>query len=336
MTPQTPPRAPRATVPADPRAARRAVLDHVLALVADAPWSGGLVLRGSMVLAAWAPGAAREPADLDWIVLDGAVGVDPLDPYPYVDRLATVQQWPEAAGGAARYEIWGEEEFGTGGCRPLLPPEGLRWVYDEDGAGFETAAPPYQDLLDRVARWPQAAPGVRLAADAARTDGTWTYGHYDMPGVRLVIPWHAEGLPPGEVQLDFARDECLPESPVWTLVPRGGGGPPTAVRTASRELSLAWKLLWLHTDSRGDGGARGKDLYDAVVLAELDGVDLSPRLLRKVLRGTPDSFSLAESAGWDVDWAEFRNRNPWVTGTARHWLDRLVRALGPVLGEGLR
>ncbi|EFF93985.1 translation initiation factor IF-2 [Streptomyces sp. e14] len=163
-----------------------------------------------------------------------------------------------------------------------------------------------------------------------------------------MLTWQGRGTLPAQLAEARRRADRLrgdgfrvirvksPESPVWTLVPRGGGGPPTAVRTASRELSLAWKLLWLHTDSRGDGGARGKDLYDAVVLAELDGVDLSPRLLRKVLRGAPDSFSLAEPAGWDVDWAEFRNRNPWVTGTARHWLDRLVRALGPVLGEDLR
>lgn len=33
--------------------------------------------------------AACEPVDLDWIVPRTAVGVDPLDPYPFVDRLVT-------------------------------------------------------------------------------------------------------------------------------------------------------------------------------------------------------------------------------------------------------
>lgn len=290
---------------------------------------------------AWVGKAAREPADLDWIVLEDPVGIDPLDPYPYVDRLETVQQWPEAADGAARYEIWTDDEFCTGGQRPLLAPEGLRWLHDDEEAA--EAGPPYLDLLDRVERWPQAAPGVLLSAKSARVDGTWTYAEYDTPGVRLVIPWHAEGLPPGQIQLDFARDERLPESPVWTLVPRGDGGRPTAVRTAGRELSLAWKLLWLHTDSRHGRKAQGKDLYDAVLLAEEEGARLPPRLLRRVMRRTtgteteavdlnPASFtpvdlSPAALTGWEVDWAGFRAAHPWVTGTAEDWLRRLGRAL---------
>ncbi|MEU0601476.1 nucleotidyl transferase AbiEii/AbiGii toxin family protein [Streptomyces sp. NPDC006393] len=322
-------------------AARRAALDHVLALIACAPWSESLVLRGSMVVPAWVGSAAREPADLDWIAPRNAVGVDPLDPCPYVDRLATVQQWPEAADGAARYEIWTYEEFDTGGQRPRLPPEGLRWLHEDE---VVDSGPPYGDLLDRVARWPDAAPGVLLDANDARVDGTWTYAEYDTPGVRLVIPWSAEGLSPGEVRLDFARDERLPEPPVWTLVPRGDGGPLTAVRTASRELSLAWKLLWLHTDSRDGGRARGKDLYDAVVLAEAEGARLTRRLLRSVFgRGTgpvadgpvaDGPLSPAAVSGWDVDWAGFRADHPWVPGTAQDWLRRLVRALDSVIRTG--
>ncbi|MGW2693474.1 nucleotidyl transferase AbiEii/AbiGii toxin family protein [Streptomyces sp. NPDC001296] len=318
----------------DRRAAQRAALDHVLALIADAPWSGSLMLRGSMVLPAWAGSAAREPADLDWVVLEDAVGIDTLDPCPYVDLLATVQQWPEAADGAAAYEIWTYEEFGTDGRRPILPPEGLHWVHDEEAV---EPGPPYLDLLDRVAQSPEAGPGVFLAADGARVDGTWTYAEYDTPGVRLIIPWHAEGLPTGEVRLDFARDERLPEPPVWTLVPRGDGGRPTAVRTASRELSLAWKLLWLWTDSRDGGQARGKDLYDAVLLAEADGARLPPQLLRTVLGRATDSraedFHPAAVVRWEVDWAGFQDEHPGVTGTADDWLRRLVRALEPMFAE---
>ncbi|MER6983360.1 nucleotidyl transferase AbiEii/AbiGii toxin family protein [Streptomyces carpinensis] len=318
-------------------AARRAALDHVLALIADAPWSGSLVLRGSMVMPAWVGSAAREPADLDWIAPRNAVGVDARDPYPYVDRLATVQQWPEAADGAAQYEIWTYEEFDTGGQRPRLPPEGLRWLQEEEKV--VDSGPPYADLLDRVAQSPEAAPRVLLDANDARVDGTWTYAEYDTPGVRLVIPWRAEGLPPGEVRLDFARDERLPEPPVWTLVPRGDGGTPTAVRTASRELSLAWKLLWMHTDSRESGRAQGKDLYDAVVLAEAEGVRLTWRLLRSVFGRTigpaADSpLSPAAVSRWDVDWADFQVGHPWVPGTARDWLRRLVRALDSVIHAG--
>ncbi len=322
--------------PLSAAAARRAALDHVLTLVAEAPWSGSLVLRGSMVMPAWVGEAAREAADLDWVVLEDAAGVDPLDPYPYVDLLEAVQQWPEAADGAARYEMWTFEEFGTGGRRPVLPPEGLSWVPDE--AAVETG-PPYLDLLERLARRPGAAPGVRLDAAGARVDGTWTYRHYDTPGIRLLVPWHAEGLPSGEVRLDFARDEPLPEPPVWTLVPTGRGGRPVPVRTASRELSLAWKLLWLHTDTRDGGRARGKDLYDAVLLAEATDAPLSPRLLRKVFGETADWATSSGAlrpdavAGWDVDWAGFQEGHPGAEGTAGEWLRRLVRALEPVVGQ---
>ncbi|MFE9130899.1 nucleotidyl transferase AbiEii/AbiGii toxin family protein [Streptomyces sp. NPDC003631] len=318
----------------DRRAAHRAALDHVLALVADAPWSGTLVLRGSMVVQAWLGDAAREPADLDWVVLENAVGIDPLDPYPYIDGADTVQQWPEAADGAARYEMWTYEEFETGGQRPVLPPEGLHWLHEQEAAD---AGPPYLDLLDRVERCPEAAPGLLLAANRARVDGTWTYTEYDTPGVRLIVPWHTEGLPPGEVRLDFARDEVLPESPVWTLVPRGDGGRPTAVRTASRELSLAWKVLWLYSDSRDGRTARGKDLYDAVLLAEAEGAWLSPRLLRRVFGRAwdteADGFDPATVARWKVDWAEFQEGHPWVTGSGEDWLHRLGRALGTIFTE---
>lgn len=318
--------------------ARRASLDHLLRLVADAPWSGTLVLRGSMVMPAWVGDAARPPGDLDWVVLEERVGVDALDPFPYVDRIDVVQQWPEAADGAARYEMWTYEEFGTGGQRPLLPPEGLHWLCEEEAAD---TGPPYADLLERVARQPEAAPGLVLDAENARVDGTWTYAEYDTPGVRLLIPWRADRLPPGEVRLDFARDELLPEPPVWTLIPRGDGGHPTPVRTASRELSLAWKLLWLYTDSRDGRRAQGKDLYDAVLLAEAGpegALPLPPRLLRKVFdrAATPADGRALDPAAvlrWDVDWAAFQERHPAVRGTAEDWLRRLAGALAPLTGE---
>ncbi|MDX3517378.1 nucleotidyl transferase AbiEii/AbiGii toxin family protein [Streptomyces scabiei] len=322
------------------RAAHRAVLDHLLRLVADSPLGDDLVLRGSMVMPAWVGAAAREPADLDWIVPQPLlVPVDDAHPYPYVEGLDVVQQWPEAAGGAGRYEIWTFEEFDTGGLRPAVPPEGLHWV-----AGAEPEEhPPHLAVLDLVRERPVAAPGVVLDVSAARPDGTWTYTEYETPGIRLTIPWTAEGLPPGEARLDFARDERLPELPVWTAIPRGDGSGRTVVRTPGPGLSLAWKLLWLHTDCATEGRARAKDLYDAVLLAEADVTGLSPRLVREVFRhradGTvaadaprPDAFVLdtlvPDTVVLDAtDWADFRAAHPWVRGTAREWAERLGRAL---------
>ncbi|MET9613695.1 nucleotidyl transferase AbiEii/AbiGii toxin family protein [Kitasatospora indigofera] len=84
------------------QAVRRAVLDRVPALIAHAPWSEQLVLRGSAAMLAWAGAAPRPPGDLDFVVLPLlGTPVDRLDPYPYLDRIGRVQQWPEAAGGAA-------------------------------------------------------------------------------------------------------------------------------------------------------------------------------------------------------------------------------------------
>ncbi|WP_327434473.1 nucleotidyl transferase AbiEii/AbiGii toxin family protein [Streptomyces sp. NBC_01236] len=318
------------------RIAHRAVLDHLLGLVVGSPLGDALVLRGSMVMPAWVGADAREPADLDWIIPRPLlVPVDPEHPYPYVEDVEVVQQWPEAADGADRYEIWKFEEFDTGGLRPVVPPEGLRWIIEAEPED----CPPHETLLDLVRERPVAAPGVVLHADAARNDGTWTYSEYDTPGIRLIVPWEAEGLPPGEVRLDFARDEWLPEPPVLTAIPRGDGTGPTVVRTAGRELSLAWKLLWLHADCATEGRAQAKDLYDAVLLAEAEATKLSPRLLRKVFRHEPGNTAAADAlrldavALWSVDWEDFRADHPHVRGTAEEWLERLSRALEPVLGR---
>ncbi|MFF3686145.1 nucleotidyl transferase AbiEii/AbiGii toxin family protein [Streptomyces sp. NPDC002187] len=321
--------------------ARRAALDHVLQLIARAPWSDGLVLRGSMTLQAWAGDAAREPGDLDWIVhTPGPADCpDPLSPFPYVDTIETVQQWPEASDGAARYEIWGEEEFSAYGARPLLPPEGLRWL---DAPALGVPASPLQDLIEAIREHPAAAGGVTLDPDGVRGDDLKGYdgdvsyddrdeeSEYDMPGVRAVIPWQAPGSLPGraqgEIQVDFALDEVLHDAPVWTAVPRGDGGPPTAVRTASRELSLAWKLLWLITDHGKDGSAGGKDLYDAVLLAECPHTRLTPRLLRKVLGSHAADFGPGSVRTWHIAAS--------CPGDPDRLKERLVRALGPVFSAG--
>ncbi|MEU6039037.1 nucleotidyl transferase AbiEii/AbiGii toxin family protein [Actinomadura sp. NPDC047616] len=50
-------------------AARRRAVDHVLAAVGESPWADNLVLRGSVLLRAWYGAAAREPGDLDFVVV---------------------------------------------------------------------------------------------------------------------------------------------------------------------------------------------------------------------------------------------------------------------------
>ncbi|MEU7820277.1 nucleotidyl transferase AbiEii/AbiGii toxin family protein [Catellatospora sp. NPDC049133] len=313
------------------RAAHRAALDHVLALVAAEPCGDRLVLRGSVTMLAWVGERARDPGDLDWVVRPVAwVPVDPAFPFPYVDKLDRVRTWPEAVHGAAGDEMWDPDDFDTGGIRAVLPPEGLRWMPPLDRMELDR---PHEDVLELVHRQPQAEGGVRFDADRAEIDHGWTYA-YDgeedgAGGTRLLLPWRLDETVHGLLQLDFSYDERLPEPPVLTAIPRSGGGPPTAVWTAGPELSLAWKLHWLHHDQAADGTSAGKDLYDAVLLAERDGARLSGRLRRELSRrvSDPDAYHPDRVRSWRVDW-------PGDLGgpSAGPWLERLITALPPVLG----
>jgi hypothetical protein len=314
--------------------AHRAVLDHVLGLVMGLPWSDSLVLRGSVLMRAWVGEKARDPADLDFVMLpDQSVPIDPLDPHPYVAGLELVRQWPEVADGAGRYEIWcdGDEEFCTGGVRAIVPPEGLYWQAEAEGG--ESVGEYFHDLAEQVRLRPQASPDLLLEADRVRLDDTWTYayGGDGLGGFRVVIPWRVSAADGGELHVDFALDERLPDPPIWTLIPRGDGrAGPRLVQAASPELALAWKLLWLRADSATDEGPQPKDLIDAVLLAEDGRTRLSARLLRKVLgehapaRGVSGGY-LNISAPAPERWAPFAAEHG-VDGTAEHWLDRLSAA----------
>jgi Nucleotidyl transferase AbiEii toxin, Type IV TA system len=321
--------------------AHRAALDHVLDLILALPWSDTLVLRGSRLMRVWAGDLAREPADLDFVVLpDLSVPIDPLDPYPHVPGFDIVQQWPESADGAGRYEIWkdGDDEFDTRGTRAVVPPEGLRWDLEPDYSGFVSR---YRyDLVEQVRRWPGATSGVILDPDGVCTDDTWTYSYGDDApgGIRVIVPWRAPGPTGGRVQVDFALDERLPEPPVWTRIPLAHDtARQLLVQAATPELSLAWKLRWLHSDSAAGDGPRPKDLYDAVILAEDNRIRLSPRLLRRVMgqdaatAGAPSGEAgIGISPPSRANWSAFVADNPGTSGSAGDWLNRLASALAPM------
>ncbi|GAA3758620.1 hypothetical protein GCM10022225_50030 [Plantactinospora mayteni] len=325
----------------DERAARRAVLDHILALVAAASCGDVLVLRGSMTMRSWVGDRAREPGDLDWVVRPGvAVPLDDLHPHPYVDRLGPVRLWPEAVHGVPRDEPWMFENFDTGGLPARLPPEGLHWV---EAAETALLPSPHQDVVELLRRHPTAAGDLHVDPDAITEDNTWGYsydsGYREVAeegggGCRLVVPWRVGDALAGTVQLDFAYDEWLPEPPRLLAVPRQDEtDPPTVVWAATPELSLAWKLQWLCTDQATDGLSAGKDLYDAVLLAELPDVRLSARLLRTLLRRIPDPDLLRPAAvrGWTVDWSALPSGHPPAGADPAPWRDRLAVALAPDL-----
>ncbi|WP_327071231.1 nucleotidyl transferase AbiEii/AbiGii toxin family protein [Kitasatospora sp. NBC_01302] len=228
-------------------AARRRAMDLLLAAIADSPWAEALVLRGSVLLRAWFGAQAREPGDLDFVV---------------------------------------------------VPPQ---WRIEE---------PRTAEMLDGIARAAEAASHgpVRFTASEAVSEDIWTYDR--VPGRRLLLPWRADGLPDGAIQLDFVFNEPLRVPPQPALLP-AAEGPATGtagarLNAASPELSLAWKLMWLVSDAY----PQGKDLYDAVLLAE--STPLRYQVLRDVFTDGEalyaehpvEAFTIAElghtvSVGWE-------------------------------------
>ncbi|MFC4117388.1 nucleotidyl transferase AbiEii/AbiGii toxin family protein [Nonomuraea zeae] len=186
----------------------------------------------------------------------------------------------------------------------------------------------FKGLIGAVADDPGASGAVTVDATGIRVDDIWTYDR--TPGQRLVFTWRAAGLPSGTVQLDFVFNERLPVPPVTALIPRTGGGEPAPVQAATPELSLAWRILWLASDI----WVQGKDLYDAVLLAER--ITLPDELFRGVLQEAlgeraAAEFDLDTIRNWDVDWEEFQVEYPQVQGQAHVWKRRLAHALTPTI-----
>ncbi|MFE7469415.1 nucleotidyl transferase AbiEii/AbiGii toxin family protein [Streptomyces sp. NPDC057499] len=196
--------------------------------------------------------------------------------------------------------------------------------------------PRSSDLFETIARDAAAAAdghgSVRIDAAGMVTEEIWTYDR--VPGRRMLLPWSADGIPGGTVQLDVVFNEFLPVPATLTELRPLGRGPGCRVHAAPIGLSLAWKLLWLATDMY----PQGKDLYDAVLLAECTVP--SYELLRQVfvlggveaLRPVGARF-LDEMVPARSEWEDFVTEHPWVTESAEHYHARLARALAPLLGS---
>ncbi|MFD6970806.1 nucleotidyl transferase AbiEii/AbiGii toxin family protein [Streptomyces sp. NPDC059949] len=250
--------------------ARRTAMEVALRAVGASGWADSLVLRGSMLMRHWFGPAAREPHDLDFVVV-------PAD-----------------------------------------------WRIEEERTGR---------MLDAVAAAAaELAGGLDMPAEEAVCEYIWTYER--VPGRRLVLPWAAPGLPGGQVQLDFVFNEPLPAPPEPVEV----AGVP--LLGAGRELSLAWKLMWL----AGDMYPQGKDLYDAVLLAE-DRVLPYP-LLKEVFRqsgewdcggGVHEPPALEVFDGFrGTDWSTFAQEYPGIDLSGDRHARRLLELLAPTFEEGAR
>lgn len=159
-------------------AARRHALDLALAAVAGSEWAGHLVLRGSVLLRVWCGDAAREPGDLDFVVVPHTwqledARTDAL--FAGIARAAeALSQEPDSpvridASGAASDEVWTYDR--VPGRRLVLPwtavadgiPQGtvqLDFVFNEP-----LPEPPVRTEVPRSA--PGGAPAVLMAASPA-------------------------------------------------------------------------------------------------------------------------------------------------------------------------
>jgi hypothetical protein len=163
------------------------------------------------------------------------------------------------------------------------------------------------------------APGAGLRPDDITEAAIWTYERAD--GHRLVVPFRTPAGLDGHVQVDLVFGERMPLPYEMVAVP----GVAAPVRAAPAALALAWKLLWLATDRH----PQGKDLYDAVLLAEhtTAGLALVRDVLRPELLAEADEFTAGSVLAWEVDWVNFADEYPGVAGTGDEWTMRLALAL---------
>jgi hypothetical protein len=219
-------------------------------------------------------------------------------------------------------------------------PGDIDWVFRPITIGLNDplAQEFFQDLIERISRQSEIG-NVTIEVEKIATDDIWTYERAQ--GRRILFPWKVEGLPDGTIQMDITFGEELFIEPIPTLMTKQDGSS-VSIWSVTPALSLAWKLRWLEADRY----PQGKDLYDAVLLAE--SVHLSFDLLRQVLENCPEwcsnmkyfgsNFSWRSGFPWfmeiqEMEWDLFLREYPWVEGTAINWLTRLQAALVQTLSE---
>ncbi len=245
-----------------------------------------------------------------------------------LDHLLRLIEPSEAAGmlvlrGSLLLKAWlGEQARAPGDIDWVVTPAAIPSNSDRAVALIE-------GLVDLVRTNPDAGL-ARIDARAIAVDRIWTYDRAD--GLRVAVPWEAAGLPGGSVQMDFVFHEPLIEPAVPVDLPLSDGSACVRLNAATRELSLAWKLLWLETDIH----PQGKDLYDAVLLAE--SVPLRHSLLARVFEQAEEAETFQRLKPdfpdrWRLEWSHFAQEYPWVPGDAQSWQRRLTQALAPVFED---
>ncbi|MFY2557846.1 nucleotidyl transferase AbiEii/AbiGii toxin family protein [Corallococcus terminator] len=221
------------------------------------------------------------------------------------------------ARGSVVLELWyGEQARPAKDIDLVVTPE---TVLPESSAGRHLLAG-----LTRAVTEALRLEGTDLDPAAIPVDGIWTYERAE--GRRLTFPWTWEGRVRDAVQVDVVFNERLLSSPLPLAVED------TEVRVATPAESLAWKLVWLVSDI----WPQGKDLYDAVLLAE--NVSVSLDFLERVFTEKQGDSTESLKAVWRneasrADWPNFAREYPRLAqGSLEDFLARLERALSWPLG----
>lgn len=205
-------------------------------------------------------------------------------------------------------------------------PGDIDWVFRPENVGSNDSLS--NELFADLRRLTSENPAVGAAVieiNKIAVDDIWTYER--AAGKRIIFPWQAENLPAGYVQMDVVFNEPLWAEPVQTFIPNYRDSS-VLIWSVNKEVSLAWKLLWLETDMY----PQGKDLYDAALLAEQTHLSLD--LLKQILqsgdwRPGGEELNIEFPLRWEIDWENFKLEYPWVEGEAKEWQARLSRALAP-------
>ncbi len=209
-------------------------------------------------------------------------------------------------------------------------PKDLDWVFQP----FETKADDALALqclaeLSALVETNARIGDLHIDVERIASDEIWTYER--AAGRRLIFPFRTPLGAGREIQMDIVWQEVLWQEPTLTTISTRGGAP-VEVWAATPALSLAWKLFWLANDMH----PQGKDLYDAVLLAERGvaaGEPLDFALLRQVFDTdewwAKRSLTLDNFRSLNVDWPNFRLDYPFVEGDEAHWQARLTKALQP-------
>ncbi len=182
-----------------------------------------------------------------------------------------------------------------------------------------------KDLIEKIQN-STISDNLRISAKAPAVEDIWTYEK--APGKRIVLLWeNSQNEPRGTLQIDVVFGEPLSIPAQQTSI-RLAHHPPITLMTASKELSLAWKLVWLLTDSY----PMGKDLYDATLLSDVT---------RPTLENIRFAFSLHATKWYDpfkefnpeairqlyLEWDDFLKEYPWIEDGAGVLKERLIKNL---------